>query len=227
MDVIKRMGQLYKKLGLSTDSALIDARYQGLVAACEDVAQEQVVSIVGTALGLKGHELPQEFMASFSEKDPAFDVTPNDKEAALLASSAIAYAFAENLDVGSSFALCLATASFGSTRPAIADDKLIELAEQNLSELQTNEFEVPVDRKYTPRGKTLTEAIAALEGAKGHLTTAMPAAQNALVLLGDYAEGAAKAAAIADNVILGYLRRLESEVRVYWWVSSGWSACVR
>ena len=225
MEFIKRMGLLYGKLGLSTDSNVIAARHEGLIAACDEFDEEQFANVVGTALGLKGYVLNEKFMSFFSEKDTAFDVAPHDKEAALLASCAISYAFEERLTVEDPLALCLVTASFGSMRPAIADNKLVELAEQKLADLQTDELGVPVDRKYNPRGKAWTEAIAVVEQpqSKANVSVGISAVEKALQELGSYAEGAAKAAAISDNDILRYLRRLESEVRVYWWVSSGWS----
>jgi len=225
VEFIKRMGLLYGKLGLSTDPSVISARHQGLIAACDEFSEENVANVVGTALGLKGYELSEEFMSFFSEQDAAFDVAPHDKEAALLASCAISYALEERFSVEDPLALCLVTASFGSTRPAIADSKLVELAEQKLAELQTDELEVPADRKYNVPGQGWAEAIAALEQpqAKSQVNAGISAAQQALQVLASYAESNAKAAARSDNDILCYLHRLESEVRVYWWVSSGWS----
>lgn len=225
MEVIKRMGVLYGKLGLSTDPAVVEARYQGVVAACDKLGQNHVANLVGSALGLKGYAPSEEFLAFFSEKDPAFDVAPSDKEAALLAASAIAYCFAETLQVEDPIALGLATASFGGIRSAPTDDKLVQLAEEKLAELQTDAFSVPDDAKYSLRGKALTEAIEALEQppSRQNISTGIQNAQMALQKLGDYAENAAKSAAISDNQILRYLRRLEGEVRVYWWASSGWS----
>ena len=46
---------------------------------------------------------------------------------------------------------------------------------------------------------------------------------SALDELGKYTENNAAAAARADNDVLAYVRRLESELRLYWWVTGGWS----
>lgn len=225
MDVMKRMGVLYAKLGLATDLAVVEARYQGVVAAWEKLGQKHVANLVGSALGLKGYALSEDFLAFFSEKDPAFDVAPSDKEAALLAACAIAYAFAETLTLEDPLALCLVTASFGSMRSPDVDDKLVELAEQKLAELQADELAVPADTKTTIRGKAVNEAVEALEQqpSRTNVSTGIQNAQLALQKLGDFAEAVSKSATASDNQILRYLRRLESEVRVYWWASSGWS----
>ncbi|MCP3024544.1 GTPase-associated system all-helical protein GASH [Cupriavidus basilensis] len=223
---MKRMGVLYGRLGLAPAPALIEARYEGLVAACEKLDLKHVPNLVGCTLGLKDYGLDDGFLSFFSERDPAFDVKPQDKEAALLAGSAISYAFAETFEIEQALALCLATASFGSARSAIADDQLVDQAELKLSELQTHQAGVPSDRKYHPRGKVLTTALEALSepASRQNWATGIQNTQTAVEELVQYTEKIAEHAARNDNVVLDYLRHLESEVHVYWWASSGWSA---
>ncbi|MCY0854991.1 GTPase-associated system all-helical protein GASH [Cupriavidus sp. D39] len=226
MEAIKRMGVLYGKLGLATAPALIEARGAGLMAACDSLSNKHVPALVRQVLGLKGGELDESFWSPFAEKDPTFDVATTDKEAALLAGSAIAYCFEENLKIEDPLALCLVTAAFGKTRKAVADDQIVTQAEQRLAEIQTEESSILANRKHNARGQALNEAMASLEqpASRQNPANGLQHAHSVLKELGDYAEAAARASATNDNLILGYLRRLEGEVRVYWWVTSGWSS---
>jgi hypothetical protein len=225
MEAIKRMGVLYGKLGLATQAALIDARGQGVLAASEGVTAKHVPGLVCCALGLKGMEAGEEFWKFFSEQDRTFDVAPQDKEAALLAASTIACCFDSNCDFVDYLALCLVTASFGGLRPAVADGELISLAEQALAAAQSADNVVPKDRTYSKQTSVLTESVENLAQpvARQQPAIGIQHAHAALAELAKYAEGNALAAARNDNLILTYLRKLESEMRVYWWVNSGWS----
>lgn len=225
MDAIKRMGVLYGKLGLATQATLIEARGQGVLAASEGITAEQVPGLVSCAFGLKGMEAGEDFWKFFSEKDPTFDVGPQDKEAALLAASTIACCLESKRDFADYLALCLVTASFGGTRAAVADGELLSLAEHALAAAQSADNVVPKDRTYSEQPSALTESLdnLAQPAARQQPANGILHAHAALVELAKYAEGNAVAAARNDNVVLAYLHKLESEMRVYWWVNSGWS----
>ncbi|WP_233874697.1 GTPase-associated system all-helical protein GASH [Paraburkholderia adhaesiva] len=225
MEAIKRMGVLYGKLGLATQAALIEARGQGVLAASESISAEHVPGLVSCALGLKGMEADEKFWTFFSEKDPTFDVAPQDKEAALLAASTIACCLEAKCNFADYLSLCLVTASFGGVRPAVADGELLSLAEHALAAAQSASNEVPKDRTYSKQPSALTDSLENLAqpAARQQPANGIQHAHAALAELATYAEASALAAARNDNAILAYLRKLESEMRVYWWVNSGWS----
>jgi len=226
MEAIKRMGVQYGKLGLATQASLIEARAEGLAAASQSMTRESVPGLVGCALGLKDVSLQESFWSSFSAKDPTFDVDPRDREAALLAASTIAACIESKLQFSDYLALCFVTASFGGMRPAIADDQLFTRVEKALVDAQSAGGSEPEDRRYTKQPQALKQALDALAqpASRQQPATGVQHAHTALTELAAYAESNALAAAVNDNAILEYLRRLESEMRVYWWVTGGWSA---
>lgn len=225
MEAVKRMGVLYGKLGLATQPSLIEARGQGVLAASQGVSAEHVPGLVGCALGLKDVDLDEGFWSFFSEKDPTFDVSPQDREASLLAASTIACCFETENDFKDYLALCLVTASFGGIRPAIADDQLLAKGENALAAAQSLGNKVPDNRKYKVQPVAFQQALENLSQpvARQQPGSGLQHAESALRELANYAEVNALASAQNDNIILEYLRMLESEMRVYWWVTSGWS----
>lgn len=223
MNAIKRLGVLYGKLGLATDTRLIEVRQTGVKAAADELQAEGIPDILRCAFGLKSTNA--NFLTHFSETDPTFDVQPGDREAALLAGSVVAYEMEQSTSLSGELALSLVTASFGGIRSPVIDDELVALGEKTLAEHQSKTSSSPADRKYSKQPETLTSATQNLVqfSATPHYHQVHPHVSAVIQELGKYAEANALAAAKNDNEILHYVRMLEEEVRVYWWVTGGWS----
>ena len=77
MSAIKRMGVLYKKLGLATEPSLIEARAAGVAAAAEVLDVSGFPELLRYVFGLTRDAKDPLFLAHFREIDPTFDVQPN------------------------------------------------------------------------------------------------------------------------------------------------------
>lgn len=226
MSAIKRMGVLYKKLGLATEPSLIEARAAGVVAASEAMGVSEVPELLRYVFGLARDTKEPSFFAHFSEQDPTFDVQPGDKEASLLASSIVAYELEQKTSVSGTLALCIVTASLGGVRRPITDDQLLGLAELSLVNAQGESNKAPSKRTYHAQPNDLTAAFEEVEQLNGSLyfNSAKPSVLKSFQLLGKYAESNSLASAKNDNIILTYIQGLEEELRTYWWVTGGWSS---
>src|SRR5271156_6246952 len=226
---IRRMGILYGKLGLATDAGLIEKRAAGVEAAAKALKVEHIGELLRILFGLRGATKPAGFLTQFSEVDPTFDVQPSDYEAALLAGSVVAYEMEKGTDITGKLALCLVTASFGGIRQPIVDNQLISIGDQTLAREQGNLSVAYTAGKYYQQPRALTEAVQSLQQIQlqpnpQNFVQAHPHIVASIQALCKYAENNARAAAVSDNEILDYVRRLEEELRTYWWVSGGWSS---
>jgi len=224
MQSIKRMGILYGRLGLSTDPELIERRGAGVRAAAEALQEEDIIGILKAAYGLGTEDGAFAFLSHFSSVDPTFDVRPSDREAALLAASVVDYVIEDEAEDSAKLALAMVTGSCTGVRSPAGHVELIGIAEKALAFHQGNANTPPEDREYNKQPNSLVNAISAVGGhSHPHFQTAAPIVTSALQELGKYAEENALEAARSDNVVLAYVRRLEQEVRTYWWVAGGWS----
>ena len=221
MQSIKRMGILYGKLGLSTDANLIERRAAGVTAAAEALETKDIPEILRCVFGLGRANAQPAFLNHFSNQDPTFDVQPSDHEAALLASSVVAYEMENESGLSGPLALCLLTASFGGIRSPLVDDQLLALGDKTLVSAQSEATLAPSDRTYRKQPKELTDAVANLQSSNAN--NALPHTNSSIQELGKYAEANALASAKSDNEILKYVRQLEEELRTHWWVTGGWS----
>ncbi|MDO8329806.1 MAG: GTPase-associated system all-helical protein GASH [Fluviicoccus sp.] len=221
MHAIKRMGILYGKLGLSTDASLIERRGSSIEEAADALEAKDIPEILRYVFGIGRANAAPGFLSHFSNQDPTFDVQPRDHEAALLASAVVAFEMERESDLNGLLALCLVTASFGGIRPPLVDDQLLKLGDKTLAHAQSAATLVPPDRRYMKQPKELTDAATSLQNS--NINVALPHMISSIQQLGKYSEANALAAAKSDNDILGYVRRLEDELRTHWWVTGGWS----
>lgn len=219
-DSIARMGVLYGKLGLSTNPELIAARSEAVKAAAEEVQAEDLPLLLRFVFGLQSSDSSIPFLEQFKDADPTFAVEATDKEASLLCGAILSYEIQSESVLSPQAAMMLAAAAFGNTRKPEFDDQLVATAEQFLADAQMAEGAALADRTYGKAPKKITEALAALPAAGAVDVTILKPLFEDLV---KYSESGALAAAKGDNQLLAYVRRLEEELRTYWWVTSGWS----
>ncbi|MCW5704596.1 MAG: hypothetical protein KIT82_18680 [Bradyrhizobium sp.] len=221
MEAIKRLGIAYGKLGLSTDAELIGRRGEGVKAAAGDLRMEGIGPLVMAAFGVGSGDGRFAFLQNIST-DPTFDVQPADREALLLAGAVAEYEIENGTDISADLALAVVTCACGGLRQPPLGDQLVVVARNNLAYYQGQGADRPKDRTHSKIGEEVTGAIEAI-GPTQHFTQAAPNVKAALQAVSTYAESVASAAASSDQEILGYVRRLEQEMRTYWWVAGGWS----
>ena len=217
---IERMGKMYGKLGLGTSADLIDARGKGVEAAYDEFKAEHLAAVLGTAFALNCSDKSLLFAEQFTAGDPTFDVRQNQSEGALLAATLLSFEMQSDSEFGPRVALALTAAAFGRLRDVKADPELLEIASQSLSNAQSRQGSKPSKRTYHKAGKALTDALSAVpESGQVDVSLIRPV----LTELQKYAEARAGSAAGSDEEILGYVNRLEEEMRTYWWVVNAWS----
>ncbi len=221
---IAQMGVLYGKLGLSTSAELIEARGKGVEAASKALKREHIAPLVRSAFGLAEADGPLPLQDLFSELDPTFDVRVQEPEAALLSGSILALEMETPEAFGDEVALLLTSASFGGVRKPTNNATLLGQAEELLATRRSRAAAPPKDRSQLVAGKAYTDAFAGIPES-GPVDGSL--LRPALSALQSYAESRSKAAVQGENDILAYVRRLEEELRTYWWVSARWCDAVK
>jgi len=225
MSSIKRLGLLYGRLGLSTEAELIERRAKGVTAVAAAIERSDVLPLVRRAFGLGQPAASAGFLTNMQDEDPTFDVQPDDVEAGLLAGAILDRAIEEEGDQSGVVALAVVTAAAGGLRRPTDHDGLVGEAERMLAVVQGSSTGAPSNRTYSKQPKAFAEALEAIPGqSANYFSQASPYVVKALAELGKYAEAGALAAAVNDNAVLAYVGRLERELRLYWWVSGGWSS---
>lgn len=224
MSSIKRLGLLYGRLGLSTDAELIERRAKGVAVVAEAIQRSDVLALVRRAFGLGQPAASAGFLANMQDEDPTFDVQAEDVEAGLLAGAILDRTIEEEGDQSGVAALAVVTAAAGGLRRPLNHDGLVGEAERMLADIQGSSTGAPPIRSYSKQPKAFTEALEAITAnASNYFNHASPHVVKALAELGKYAEAGALAATANDKSMLAYVRRLERELRLYWWVTGGWS----
>ncbi len=224
MNSIKRLGVLYGRLGLSTDPALIARRGVGVAAVSDALERADIPPLVRRTFEIGQPAVSSGFLDQLREQDPTFDVQASDAEAALLAAAILDYTIENEGEQSHVAALLVVTASTCGLRRPSNHGELIAEAERMLTQFQGAEAKPPANRGYSKLPKEFATALETLSTAQGnYIQQFSPHVVAALKQTGKYAEETALTDAQYDNVILSYVRRLESELRLYWWVTGGWS----
>jgi hypothetical protein len=224
MDALKQMGVAYGRLGLSTDVSTIDARARGIKAASAAIKISEVPNLIKCAYGFKTTATLAEFIDFFNKEDPTCALLAHDREASLLAATLLVYEMERERKLSGQIALAVVSASLGNMRKPQTDISLFSAADNALAKLQSKSAQVPEDFKYTKHPDSLNTEVDKIEGLAGqpNATVMNGPLVESLRQLGAYAESSALTAARNDNAILGYIRKLEEETRIQWWVMGGW-----
>lgn len=224
MSSIKRLGVLYGRLGLSTDADLIKRRSDGVSTSSEALELKDVPPLLRVAFRLNKAVESGEFLEPFGAEDPTFDVEVSDREASLLAAAILDHHVEQKTALSPTVALSIVTTAVGGTRRPEVHDGLVSNSEEMLARYQGKTLTIPEERNYRKQPDTLTSAIKSVgEVNTNYYNQASPHIVAALQEVGKFTEAVSLAAAKSDIEILGYIRGLERELHLYWWVSGGWS----
>lgn len=222
-DAIARMATHYERVGLATPSETIAARQEMARAVAKTFKLKDLPDLVRCIFGLKLSTDTPTFLTATAESGLT-EIRAADVEAGLFASALAGALLTSKGRAAEILALTLVTASVGNLRKPSVDEHLLAEAGDALIATQSAQSVVPADRTYVTQPKPLAEAVEAVR-AGGNLgnATAHTNVVAALEFLGKYAEANALASAANDNQILKYVQQLQSELRIYWWVTAAWS----
>lgn len=222
------MGPLYAKLGL-TSPDVIAARKKAADAGYRAFKRPHLAGAVRGALGLRVTPDVVPVFDAMRVADPTLDVEPSDKEAQILLGSILRAEMLSTSDLGQHVALALVTAGFGGTRRGEFYPDLPAEAEQRLANRQLAGGSATKPAAAPAMPDDVTEALEALTTTQtqtgyGIVQVLAPApATAAIKKIADYAHAAHVAAANQGGPVLAHVRRLEEELRTYWWVVGAWS----
>lgn len=219
------LGPVYAKLGIATAPEVISARKEAAEAGYDVFKEAHLASAVRGVLGLGVDSGVSPLFEAMREKDPTLDLEPTDIEATALLSAILSAEMASSSKLGGLVALALVTAAFGATRQSATHPTLVRSAEEKLANMQLAGSSPPRSYAAPPMPDEVTaalDAIAPINTNYGPALSAAPATE-AIRKIADYALGAYAAAATQANQAQSYTKRLEEELRTYWWVVGGWS----
>lgn len=222
MDTLKIMTRLYRKLGMTTEQNLLEARAKCVDEIVDKLKLSDVFELVRCALGLRLSERPA-FLDLLCNADPGLELSHEDKELSILACAIVGIALHTRAKIAAHLSLTFVAACFGGLRPCELDPDLLDLASQTLASLQAPEKSVPKTRTYAKQPADLVSATQEFSTVKTDYGQANQHIAMSLSECAKYVESTALAAARSDNELLEYIKRLEEEARVQWWVMGGWS----
>jgi hypothetical protein len=222
------MGPLYAKLGL-TAAELIAARKKAADAGYRAFKRPHLAGAIRGALGLPVSSDVVPVFDAMREADPTLDLEPSDKEAQILLGSILRAELNSSSELGLHVALGLVTAGFGGTRRSEFYPNLPAEADRRLASRQLAAASVARPSPAPEMPEEVTQALNALTATQtqtgyGVMQVLAPApAMAAIKKIADYAHAAHVAAANQSAPVMGQVRRLEEELRTYWWVVGAWS----
>lgn len=226
MNSIKRLGIFYGRLGLSTDPTLIERRSAGVAVVADALDDATVVSLVRRSFGLG---LPDASITvvldKFRDQDPTFDVAPEDAEMSLLAAAILDYVMENKGEFSAIAALSVVAAAAGGLRRPVNHDDLLGEAERVLVYFQGLRTPASENCNYNAMPKSLIDAIGGIPSVASFQQALSPV-RNAFEELKTYTEANVLASEQNNKAVLNYVRQLEGELHLYWWVVGGWSADV-
>lgn len=218
---IKRMGVAYGKLGLATNQELIGRRTEGVKTAASKLALAGIAPLVQAAFDIGTGDARFAFLSDF-QADLTFDVQPSDREAVLLAGAVAECEIESRTGISAELALAVVTCACGGLRKPPLNDQLVSVARHYLTDFQGEGGLKPKERPLVGQPQSVIGAIRAIPNHPQFNQVAQQVT-DAFQAVSNYAEAVATSATESDNEMLEYIQKLEQEMRVYWWVTGGWS----
>ena len=225
MSSFDALGPIYAKMGIATSPEIIAARKAAADAGFQAFKQAHLGSAISGALGLGPDGEAEHLFDVMREKDPTLDLEPSDLEATALLSAILSAEMNVGDPLGGLVALGLVTAAFGAVRQSPTHPQLVEEAENALAQRQ---FVVSSGSGAIAAPKMphdVTEALGAISVQNmnfGPVLAPNPA-MAAIRKVAEYTHLVHGSALSAVNGANAHIRRLEEELRTYWWVVGGWS----
>ena len=223
---LKKIGPLYKSVGLDTPLALITQRIEAAAVVLPMVDSFRAITLVRLAFSLPVDSTDLAwFVEPFQDKDPTFAPNSNDREVSLLASSVLDAVMRDQHEAALPAALGYVCCSVGGLRSVDSAEDLSDLAtttmqrEQQRSAPSLSQM-AELERITLPSlTKPVQEAgaqndvnILATAVAEALTATLKPLRANDRTLLAEV------------NRLSSYVSRLNEQMQQQWWVFAGWSS---
>ena len=226
MSTFDALGPIYAKMGIATAAEIIAARKGAAEVGYKIFTTLHLASVVRAALRLGVDAGTKPLFDAMREKDPTLDLEPTDLEAAALLTAILLAEMKQRTRLGGFAALAVVTAGFGAIRQSPTHPQLVREAEETLANMQIQASPPLPDVPAPTFPADVTEALDAVTVQNtqyaGQTLTPAPV-RAALRKIADYALATQTAATASINATNAHTRRLEEELRTYWWIVGGWS----
>ncbi|WP_313534370.1 GTPase-associated system all-helical protein GASH [Sphingomonas sp.] len=212
-------------MGIATAPEIIAARKTAAEAGYNLFKAVHLASAVRGALGLGVDAGAKPLFDAMHQADPTLDLEPSDLEAVALLAAVLSAEMKERSRLGGLTALALVTAAFGAVRQSPTHPQLIREAEETLANMQISVASRPTDSAAPEMPSDVTgslDEVTIQNTPYGQIVAPAPT-KAAIRKVADYALAVQAAAIASVNNANAYTRRLEEELRTYWWVVGGWS----
>ena len=223
---LKKIGPLYRRVGLDTPLALITQRINAAAVVLPMVHSSRAITLVRLA-----YSLPVDspdltwFFEPFQDKDPTFAPDSKDREVSLLASSVLDAVMRDQHEAALPAALGYVCCSVGGLRKVDSAEDLSHLATTTMQREQQRSAP-SLSQMAGLQKSALLSSTKSVRGA---------GAQNDVNMLGTAVAQAFTATVkplqandrtllAAVNSLSGYVSQMNEQMQQQWWVLSGWSS---
>jgi hypothetical protein len=219
----KRLGALYKDVGLETSPDLIAARISGAQKAFEGLDLSTIPPLIRSALKLAKADEMDFLVEPLSEADLGFRPRGDDAEVSAIATVTLWELVDLATDLGNTTALGVVTAAFGGVR-AYVDPDLRKYSEVTLAGRQRAARPGLAQATYRPK-PVMKEDFQGLEthANSNNLAAGHPHLKKLLDGALSYTANGLIDLAQQMNRIIDHQSRLEEEMNIHWWLVGGWS----
>lgn len=219
------LGPIYAKMGIATAPEIITARKAAAEAGYKAFESVHLASTIRGALGLGVDAGARPLFDAMRAKDPTLDLDPSDLEGTALLGAILSAEMKLRKPLGGLVALGIVAAAFGTVRQSPTHPQLVREAEETLANMQIVVSSQPAESSAPKMPEDVTAALDAMTVSNTNYgpTLAPNPAMAAIRKVAEYALLVHTSATTSTNTSNGYTRRLEEELRTYWWVVGGWS----
>ena len=223
---LKKIGPLYKSVGLDTPPALITQRIEAAAVVLPMVHSSRAITLVRLAFSLPVDSTDLAwFFEPFQDRDPTFAPNSNDREVSLLASSVLDAVMRDQHEAALPAALGYVCCSVGGLRSVDSAEDLSDLAtttmqrEQQRSAPSLSQMAELEEIALPSLTKSVQEA-----GAQNDVNSLATAVAKALTATLKPLRVNDRTLLAAVNSLSGYVSRLNEQMQQQWWVFAGWSS---
>lgn len=220
----KRLGALYKAIGLATNPELVNARLGSAQKAYKALDSSHLVPLTRGALKLAKSEELGFLVEALADGDAGFDSNGgNDAEVAAVAAATLWEMIEGRGELAGPAALAVTTAAFGGVRTYV-DPELAGFAATSLAAQQREVRPGPTQATYRSK-PALKEDLDALDthGQNGDFGAGSPHLRKLLEGGINYTANGLSDLALQLQRVIEHQARLEEEMNIHWWLVGGWS----
>lgn len=219
----KRLGPLYKAVGLTTSPELVGTRLSAAQKAYKSLDAQSIVPLTRAALRISKPDELDFLLSLLGKDDPTFDVRGDDVEIAIIAAAALFEMIESKGPLSLPAGLAVVAAGFGGVRPFV-DTDLAPLAADSLTELQRGGRSKPTAATYRSK-PALKEDLDGIEEQveESNFAESVPHIKKLFETSVNYTQAGLQDLANQLQRVIQHQSRLEEEMNIHWWLVGGWS----